>query len=54
MLIKDYDNICFRYRDVSQDLIDNEFVVETEYDGFLAVDGFSEPLTDLDFSSPQP
>ena len=42
-----------KYEDVSQELIDNELVSETEYDG-MANDGSSEPMTDLDFESPQP
>jgi hypothetical protein len=36
-----------KYEDVSQELID------TEFDG-MANDGSSEPMTDLDFESPQP
>lgn len=27
---------------------------QTEYDGMEAPDGFSEPMADLDFTSPQP
>lgn len=37
-----------KYEDVSQELIDNEF-----NDG-MANDGSSEPMTDLDYESPQP
>lgn len=29
-------------------------MIEQEIDGMWAVDGFSEPLTDFDFSSKQP
>lgn len=29
-------------------------MIEQEYDGMEAVDGFSEPMTDLDFESEQP
>ena len=29
-------------------------IIEQEYDGMEAVDGFSQPLTDWDFESPQP
>lgn len=35
-------NIIFE--DVAQELIDNEFLVEQEYDGMEAVDGFSDPF----------
>ena len=29
-------------------------MIEQEYDGMEAVDGFSEPLTDWDFETEQP
>lgn len=29
-------------------------IIEQEDDGMKAVDGFSQPLTDWDFESPQP
>jgi hypothetical protein len=29
-------------------------MIEQEIDGMWAVDGFSEPMTDLDFNSEQP
>ena len=29
-------------------------MIEQEYDGMEAVDGFSEPMTDWDFESEQP
>jgi|TARA_B110000503_G_scaffold88868_1_gene134699 hypothetical protein len=36
------------FEDVAQEIIDNEF------NGMEAIGGFSEPMTDLDFSSEQP
>ena len=45
------ENVMFE--DVAQNLIDNEFVIEQEFDG-MANDGSSQPMSDLDFSSEQP
>lgn len=45
------ENVMFE--DVAQDLIDNEFLIEQEFDG-MESDGSSEPMADLDFSSEQP
>ena len=45
------ENVIFE--DVAQDIIDNEFLIEQEFDG-MEVDGFSEPLVDWDYESKQP
>ena len=45
------ENVMFE--DVAQELIDNEFTIEQEFDGMESY-GSSEPMADLDFSSEQP
>lgn len=40
------------FEDVAQEIIDNEFLIEQEFDG-MTNDGSSEPMSDLDFSSAQ-
>lgn len=46
------ENVIFE--DVAQEIIDNEFLIEQEYDGMEAPQGFSKPITDLDYESEQP
>lgn len=43
-------NMDVWFEDISQELIDNEFVIEQEHDG-MECNGSSEPMTDWDFQS---